>query len=63
MEVWTIEDRRVEQTNFGDYRTLRINPAPKIEVSLVRSLEAPCGIGGPVTSCVVPAPSASPRLE
>jgi len=46
----TIKDGRVEQTNFGDYRVLRINEAPKIDVSLVKSLEAPGGIGEPGTS-------------
>jgi len=51
----TIKEGRVEQTNFGDYRVLRINEAPHIEVNLVRSLEAPGGIGEPGTSCVMPA--------
>jgi isoquinoline 1-oxidoreductase beta subunit len=51
----TIKEGRVEQTNFGDYRVLRINEAPKIDVALVKSLEAPGGIGEPGTSCVMPA--------
>ena len=51
----TIKDGRVEQTNFGDYRVLRINEAPQIDVHLVKSLEAPGGIGEPGTSCVMPA--------
>jgi isoquinoline 1-oxidoreductase subunit beta len=51
----TIKDGRVEQTNFGDYRVLRINEVPRIEVHLVKSLEAPGGIGEPGTSCVMPA--------
>jgi len=51
----TIKDGRVEQTNFGDYRVLRINEAPRIDVALVKSLEAPGGIGEPGTSCVMPA--------
>ena len=51
----TIKDGRVEQTNFGDYRVLRINETPRIDVALVRSLEAPGGIGEPGTSCVMPA--------
>jgi isoquinoline 1-oxidoreductase beta subunit len=51
----TIKDGRVEQTNFGDYRVLRINEAPQIDVHLVKSSEAPGGIGEPGTSCVMPA--------
>jgi CO/xanthine dehydrogenase Mo-binding subunit len=51
----TIKDGRVEQTNFGDYRVLRINEVPKIDVSLVKNLEAPGGIGEPGTSCLMPA--------
>jgi isoquinoline 1-oxidoreductase beta subunit len=51
----TIKDGRVEQTNFGDYRVLRINEAPQIEVHLVKTSEAPGGIGEPGTSCVMPA--------
>jgi len=51
----TIKDGRVEQTNFGDYRVLRINETPRIDVRLVKSAEAPGGIGEPGTSCVMPA--------
>jgi isoquinoline 1-oxidoreductase beta subunit len=51
----TLKDGRVEQTNFGDYRVLRINETPQIDVALVKSLEAPGGIGEPGTSCVMPA--------
>jgi isoquinoline 1-oxidoreductase subunit beta len=51
----TIKDGRVEQTNFGDYRVLRMNEAPRIDVALVKSAEAPGGIGEPGTSCAMPA--------
>jgi isoquinoline 1-oxidoreductase beta subunit len=51
----TIKDGRVEQTNFGDYRVLRINEVPQIDVDLVKSTEAPGGIGEPGTSCLMPA--------
>ncbi len=51
----TIKDGRVEQHNFNDYRMLRINEAPAIEVHLVKSTEAPGGVGEPGTSAVMPA--------
>ena len=51
----TIKNGRVEQTNFGDYPVLRMYQAPRIDVVLVKSLEAPGGIGEPATACVMPA--------
>ena len=51
----TIKNGRVEQTNFGDYEVLRIHEVPRIDVVLVKSPEAPGGIGEPGTSCVMPA--------
>lgn len=41
----TIDRGRVQQSNFNDYRMLRIDQAPKIEVHLIKSGEAPGGIG------------------
>ena len=41
----TIHKGRVRQSNFHDYRMLRINEAPAIEVHLIPSGEAPGGIG------------------
>ncbi|WP_315750790.1 xanthine dehydrogenase family protein molybdopterin-binding subunit [Bradyrhizobium sp. SZCCHNS3055] len=41
----TLEKGRVQQSNFHDYRMLRIDQAPKIDVHLVKSGEAPGGIG------------------
>ena len=46
----TLKEGRVEQTNFGDYRVLRISESPQIEVHLIKSAEAPGGIGEPGTS-------------
>ena len=41
----TIEKGRVKQSNFNDYRMLRIDQAPKIEVHVIKSGESPGGIG------------------
>jgi len=51
----TIKDGRVEQHNFHDYRMLHMSEAPAVEVHLVRSTEAPGGVGEPGTSAVLPA--------
>jgi len=41
----TIDKGRVQQSNFNDYRMLRIDQTPKIEVHIIKSGEAPGGIG------------------
>jgi len=46
----TLENGRVQQSNFHDVRVLRINETPAIEVHLVRNLEAPGGMGEPPTA-------------
>jgi CO/xanthine dehydrogenase Mo-binding subunit len=51
----TLKDGRVEQHNFNDYRVLRINETPTIEVHLMNSTEAPGGIGEPGTIGIAPA--------
>jgi isoquinoline 1-oxidoreductase beta subunit len=51
----TLNNGRVEQTNFDTYQVLRINDAPAIEVHIVKSSEPPGGMGETGTSAIVPA--------
>jgi isoquinoline 1-oxidoreductase subunit beta len=51
----TIRHGRVEQSNFNDYRVLRIDEAPIVEVHLIKSNEAPGGIGEVGTVGAAPA--------
>ncbi len=43
--VVTVKNGRVQQSNFNDYRMLRIDQVPPIEVYVIKSGEAPGGIG------------------
>jgi isoquinoline 1-oxidoreductase subunit beta len=51
----TIAKGRVQQSNFNDYRMLRIDEVPNIEVHVVRSGEDPGGIGE--TGCTAGPPA------
>jgi isoquinoline 1-oxidoreductase beta subunit len=51
----SIAKGRVQQSNFHDYRMLRINEMPQIEVHLIKSGEAPGGIGETGTTAAPPA--------
>ncbi len=51
----TLKDGRVEQSNFNDYRVLRMNEMPKVEVHIVPSAEAPTGVGEPGVAPIGPA--------
>jgi isoquinoline 1-oxidoreductase beta subunit len=51
----TLKNGRVEQSNFHDYRPMRMNECPAVEMHLVKSTEAPGGVGETPTSAVAPA--------
>jgi isoquinoline 1-oxidoreductase subunit beta len=51
----TLERGRVQQSNFHDYRILRIDQVPPIEVHLIRNGEPPGGIGETGATASIPA--------
>jgi isoquinoline 1-oxidoreductase beta subunit len=51
----TLKNGRVEQSNFNDYRPIRMNEAPRIETYIVKSAEAPGGFGEAPCAIVAPA--------
>jgi isoquinoline 1-oxidoreductase beta subunit len=51
----TLEEGRVRQSNFHDYRMLRMHLMPEVEVHLVASDEPSTGIGEPGVPPVAPA--------
>ena len=51
----TLKDGRVEQSNFHNYPAPHMNEMPLIDVHIVKSNEAPGGLGEPGTSAIVPA--------
>jgi isoquinoline 1-oxidoreductase subunit beta len=51
----TLEQGRVQQTNFHDYRMLRMSEMPAVDVHIVSSEEPSTGIGEPGVPPVAPA--------
>ena len=51
----TFKDGRVEQSNFHDYRVLRMNEMPLVEVHLTPGGDSPTGVGEPGVPPVAPA--------
>lgn len=51
----TIENGGVKETNFDRYKVLRIKQMPRIDVHIVKSAEAPTGVGEPSTPVIGPA--------
>jgi isoquinoline 1-oxidoreductase beta subunit len=50
-----IANGRVKEQNFNDYRLLRLNETPQIEVYVMDSTEKPGGMGEPAVAVVAPA--------
>jgi isoquinoline 1-oxidoreductase beta subunit len=51
----TIKNGRVQQSNFNDYRMLRIDQTPEIDVHLIKSDKPPGGIGETGANASTPA--------
>ena len=51
----TLEEGRVQQSNFNDYPPLRMAEMPAVEVHIVPSTDYPSGIGEPGTPPIAPA--------
>jgi isoquinoline 1-oxidoreductase beta subunit len=51
----TFAGGRVQQSNFDDFRSLRITEAPKVETYLIESGESPGGVGEAGTACAAAA--------
>jgi len=50
-----MKNGRIEQSNFHDYQVLRMNQVPRIDVHVLKSAEAPGGIGETGTTAAPPA--------
>jgi isoquinoline 1-oxidoreductase beta subunit len=50
-----LREGRPQQSNFHDYRVLRLDEMPKVEVHIVPSRERPGGVGEPGVPPVGPA--------
>ncbi len=51
----TLDKGRVVQSNFDDYRSLRVNEMPEVVVSIIKSAAAPTGVGEPGVPPIAPA--------
>jgi len=51
----TLKNGQVQQSNFNDYRVLRLDETPSVEVIVVKSEAAPGGVGELATAVAAPA--------
>ena len=54
-EITLLPGGRVAQSNFDDYRAIRINEMPEVEVAIIESDADPTGVGEPGVPPVAPA--------
>jgi isoquinoline 1-oxidoreductase beta subunit len=50
-----VRDGRTVESNFHDYRVLRMNEMPEVDIHLVTNTETPTGVGEPAVPPVAPA--------
>ena len=55
MQEITLQDGRVQQTNFHQFPLVRMNQSPEFDITLVKSTDKPGGIGEPATALISPA--------
>jgi len=55
MQQLTIEDGRIQQSNFDNYKILRMSAAPPVEVHFIESDFPPTGLGEPAVPPIAPA--------
>lgn len=51
----SVENGAVVQSNFHDYKMLRIHETPEVDVEIVKSDDAPTGVGEPGVPVIAPA--------
>jgi isoquinoline 1-oxidoreductase subunit beta len=54
-ERLTFKDGAIEQSNFHDYKVIRLEDVPEIDVELIESGHHPSGVGEPASTVVAPA--------
>ncbi|MHB1148074.1 MAG: xanthine dehydrogenase family protein molybdopterin-binding subunit [Lutibacter sp.] len=51
----TAKNGAIEQSNYSDYKMIRMNEIPKVHVEIVESTEKPTGVGEPGVPVIAPA--------
>ncbi|HEY9168158.1 MAG TPA: molybdopterin cofactor-binding domain-containing protein [Lutibacter sp.] len=51
----TAKNGAIEQSNYSDYKMIRMNEIPKVHVEIVESIENPTGVGEPGVPVIAPA--------